>query len=393
MEKGMVYWITGLSGAGKTTIGNALYYRICEKKNNVVILDGDILKQLVGNDLGYSAEERLERAKRYSNLCKVLSNQGIDVIICTIAMFQSIRDYNRKYIENYMEIYLEVSEETLKRRDRKGLYSGYKVGTVKNIAGMDQKVEFPENPDILIKNDGKLTVRECVAIIEKNIPKKKEKKDISYWNRYYLQNQLKGSNPSLFAQFVMSYIRPNSNLLDLGCGNGRDSLYFHAKGIRVTGIDLSYESIKYLNEHYRTDNIIFICDDFVTSLAIYQQQYDYCYSRFTLHAINLDQEKELLKNVYTCLRDNGLFFVEVRSVNDEIYGRGEPLGKDEYIYNDHYRRFIVRDELVERIKDVGMEVLFVDENRGYAPLDKQDPVLIRLIARKNGGVCREGTDK
>ncbi len=382
MDKGMVYWITGLSGAGKTTIGNALYYRICEKKNNVVILDGDVLKQLVGNELGYSREGRLERAKRYSNLCKVLSNQGIDVIICTIAMFKSVRDYNRKYIENYVEIYLEVSEETLKRRDRKGLYSGYQAGIVKNIVGVDQKVEFPENPDILIKNDGKFTIKECVDLIEKNIPQRKEKRDMNYWNQYYLRNFLKESNPSLFAKFVMSYIRPNSDLIDLGCGNGRDSLYFSREGIHVTGIDLSFESIKYLNEHHGNENAIFICDDFVTSLAIYQKQYDYCYSRFTLHAINLEQENELLKNVYTCLRDEGLFFVEARSVNDKIYGLGECMGKDEYIYNDHYRRFINKDELVKRVENMGMEVLFLDENQGYAPLDDQDPVLIRLIAKK-----------
>ena len=67
MEKGILYWITGLSGAGKTTIGNALYYELRETKDNIVILDGDILKKLVGDSLGYTKEDRKKRAYYYSN--------------------------------------------------------------------------------------------------------------------------------------------------------------------------------------------------------------------------------------------------------------------------------------------------------------------------------------
>lgn len=109
MNKGTLYWITGLSGAGKTTIGNRLYYQMKQKCINTVILDGDILKKIAGKDLGYGREERLERAYRYCALCMLLTNQGINVIICTIAMFDEIRDWNRQNIENYVEIFLDVN--------------------------------------------------------------------------------------------------------------------------------------------------------------------------------------------------------------------------------------------------------------------------------------------
>ena len=103
MGKGTLYWITGLSGAGKTTIGNALYYELKKKQDNLIILDGDILKKLVGNSLGYSQSDRKKRAYYYSNLCKTLTDQGISVVICTIAMYDEVRDWNRANIEKYVD--------------------------------------------------------------------------------------------------------------------------------------------------------------------------------------------------------------------------------------------------------------------------------------------------
>lgn len=115
IKKGIVYWITGLAGSGKTTIGNALYYKM-KKQYPVVLLDGDILKNIVGGDApGYAKEDRLNRAKRYSLLCKMLSDQGIDVIICTIAMFDKVRDWNREHFAHYIEIFLNPSMDVLKK--------------------------------------------------------------------------------------------------------------------------------------------------------------------------------------------------------------------------------------------------------------------------------------
>ena len=103
---GLLYWITGLSGAGKTTIGTSLYYEIKKDRDNVVFLDGDIVKPLLADDSGYTSEARHKRAWKYAHLCRMLTNQGMIVVCCTIAMFDEIRDWNRKHIKGYVEIFL-----------------------------------------------------------------------------------------------------------------------------------------------------------------------------------------------------------------------------------------------------------------------------------------------
>ena len=120
---GYVYWITGLSGAGKTSIGKSLYQKLKQKSPNTVFLDGDVLREVFGNDLGYTREERIKCAMRYARLCKMLQEQGLNVICCTISMFDCIRAWNRENIENYREIYVRVSMEVLKQRNQKGLYN------------------------------------------------------------------------------------------------------------------------------------------------------------------------------------------------------------------------------------------------------------------------------
>lgn len=200
MRKGILYWITGLSGAGKTTIGNRLYYEMRTKNDNTIILDGDILKKIAGTDLGYKREERLERAYRYCALCKLLTDQGINVIICTIAMFDEIRNWNRNHIEKYVEIFLDVNLEILMARNRKGLYSQTSV----NIAGIDVEIEYPKNPDIIIKNDGSVSVKKSVQEIlnYQVVQKKKWNRDEGYWDKYYSDRKERNelfSIPSLFA--------------------------------------------------------------------------------------------------------------------------------------------------------------------------------------------------
>ena len=157
---GAVYWITGLSGAGKTTIGKILYQKLREKYVNVLFLDGDTLRQVFGNDLGYSQEDRKKCAMRYSRLCDLLQRQGMYVVCCTISMFDSVREWNRENIENYREIYVKTSVKTLQERDQKGLYSDYLKGKEKELAGFQVGIEEPKQPDLLLKNDGEHTPEE-----------------------------------------------------------------------------------------------------------------------------------------------------------------------------------------------------------------------------------------
>lgn len=153
MENGTVYWVTGLSGAGKTTIGKLFFGKLKSRKEASIFLDGDELRDVFGNDLGYSREERMQCAMRYSKLCRLLSGQGQDVLICTISMFDYIREWNRANIANYKEIYIKVPMEVLEQRNQKGLYSG----NGNDVVGIGLKLELPKNPDIELINDGSLT--------------------------------------------------------------------------------------------------------------------------------------------------------------------------------------------------------------------------------------------
>lgn len=155
MEAGTVYWITGLSGAGKTTIGKLVYEKMKEKYPETVFLDGDVLRNVFGEGLfGYSQEERRKCAMCYARLCAMLAEQGMRVICCTISMFDSVREWNRNHIAHYKEIYVKVSMETLRARDQKGLYSGVTAEKQKEVAGIHVEIEEPESPDLILMNDG-----------------------------------------------------------------------------------------------------------------------------------------------------------------------------------------------------------------------------------------------
>lgn len=149
MNSGDVYWITGLSGAGKTTIGRLIYNELAAVKPNVVFLDGDELREVFGNDLGHSRADRIKSAMRNARLCKMLSEQGIDVVCATISLFHECQQWNRENIPGYIEIFLDVPITTLTERDRKGVYS-----KESDIVGVHIEPETPVQPDIVIINDG-----------------------------------------------------------------------------------------------------------------------------------------------------------------------------------------------------------------------------------------------
>lgn len=166
IDPGCVYWITGLSGAGKTTIGTLLYHEIRQKKPNVFILDGDIGRKTYNDTIGYTREEREAGAYRNSRVCKMIADQGIDVVCCTVSMFDGVRSWNRENMALYKEIFLDVPMEVLQQRDQKGLYSMVKNGRAKDVVGVDQKVELPKNADIVIVNDGTHSPEEIIETLK-----------------------------------------------------------------------------------------------------------------------------------------------------------------------------------------------------------------------------------
>ncbi len=155
---GVVFWITGLSGAGKTTVGKLLYGRIKSIKDNVVLLDGDALRNSIAMDLGYTNEDRHQSAIRNIRLCKLLADQGIDVICCTICMFEDIRQWSRQNNEKYIEVYLKVPMDVLKSRNQKNLYEEAQD----EVVGLGVGMEEPQSPDMIAINDGSRTPEDIV---------------------------------------------------------------------------------------------------------------------------------------------------------------------------------------------------------------------------------------
>ena len=158
---GKVYWITGLSGAGKTTLGRLWVEELRQGGDPAVFLDGDELRQVFGDDLGFTPEDRRKSAMRNARLCALLSRQGLSVVCCTISMFDSVRAWNRENIPGYFEVYVKVSMDTLRRRDQKGLYS---QGD-RDVAGVHFQVEEPKTPDLILESDGGRTPEEQLKIL------------------------------------------------------------------------------------------------------------------------------------------------------------------------------------------------------------------------------------
>ena len=374
MNNGRVYWITGLSNSGKTTIGTALYYDIKKTRDNVIILDGDLMKQIASGSevVGYSDHDRMTRAKRYSLMAKLLADQGAWVIVCAMAMFDEIREWNRNNIKGYIEIFLDVTEEILKDRDRKGLYKP------------QNNVQFPKNPDIIVKNDGNESINSIVDRIKVIIPQNEDDydRDKEYWNNYYSEMKGEKNEPSEFARLISPRLQTGSHILELGCGNGRDSLFFLSENHNVIAVDGSDYAIEMLKKVTRNeDNVLFVCDDFVKCNTLYQMKYDCIYSRFTLHAITEDQENELLRNVHGALHMGGILCIEARTIHDELFGKGEKVAHNAYKHNGHFRRFIDVKEFEKKLRYNGFDVVSIEESRGFSKTNESDPMLMRCIAR------------
>ena len=164
MLSGRVFWITGLSGSGKTTIGRALSSHLRASGCPVIFLDGDSLRASLSNDLGYSAENRRSAAFRNAKLCRMLAEQGSDIVCATISLFHDVQRWNRGNIPRYCEIFVRVPLEELKRRDTKGVYLAANQPAA-NIVGLDIPAETPEAPELILDNDASLDPDEAVRLI------------------------------------------------------------------------------------------------------------------------------------------------------------------------------------------------------------------------------------
>lgn len=145
---GLVVWITGISGAGKTVTARALVAHLRSLGLSVVHLDGDEVREIVGDNLGHSEPERIQNAFRISRFCSFLHNQGALVVCSTMSLYPEIWEWNRAHIGNYFEVFLKISLETAHARDPKGHY-----GKGKNVVGVTLPLHEPKGAHLVLSSE------------------------------------------------------------------------------------------------------------------------------------------------------------------------------------------------------------------------------------------------
>ncbi|SIR50800.1 adenylylsulfate kinase [Paenibacillus macquariensis] len=154
-------WLTGLSGSGKSTLAKVLRLFF----ENCYILDGDILRRGINQDLQFSEEDRLEVGRRIGEIGKILLDANFNVIVASISPYRSTRDKVRSLIgEAYMEVYVQCPLEVCEERDPNGLYKQARSGQIQHFTGFDSPYEEPVQPDVIVETD-KLSLDECVSKI------------------------------------------------------------------------------------------------------------------------------------------------------------------------------------------------------------------------------------
>ena len=205
--------------------------------------------------------------------------------------------------------------------------------------------------------------------------------DKKYWDGYYTDHQAK-SKPTSFAKSIINTLpKKTCKLLEIGCGNGRDSFYFSGKGHDVSAFDQSEVIINTLKNTGKNSPHFFIDD--IRNMSIHPKEpFDIVYARFVLHALNENEAQQAFKWIFEHLSNGGLFYSESRSINDNIFGKGKKIEKNIY-KTDHCRRFLVKNDLLKELESFGFTIKYVLEKQGLAVYKDSDPVVIRVIAQKS----------
>jgi adenylylsulfate kinase len=158
-----VVWLTGLSGSGKSTVGNALEQALFERGIKTQVLDGDNIRMGLNKDLGFSDDDRKENMRRISEVAKLFSDSGTLTITAFISPFREEREKCKEIIgkDNFVEIFIDAELNVCEARDPKGLYKKARAGEIPNFTGIDSPYEKPIDPDLTVST-GHYSIAECV---------------------------------------------------------------------------------------------------------------------------------------------------------------------------------------------------------------------------------------
>jgi|TARA_B100001971_G_C18174755_1_gene529268 SAM-dependent methyltransferase len=202
-----------------------------------------------------------------------------------------------------------------------------------------------------------------------------------YWNKFYKKHTLI-IKPSNFSQFIKKEFlkkKKIKNILEIGCGNGRDTFYFSKYATKIVSIDNSQQAIiKSKNNERMQKNIIFLKKNILSRFNVVVKNFDLIYARFFLHTINSIEEDIFLNLLKKISNKKTIVALEFRTTKDKLFKKGKKISKNESI-TDHYRRFVEVSNFKNKLKKLNFKIIYFKQSVNLSNFKNDNPHLCRIV--------------